>query len=246
MKAIPVIFILAIFSSLGMAQSAVQSSSDLATEKELISIAQQLLDAVASGDKAVWEKYVADDLIYTDENWRILTKKQLIDSLGPLPKGYSGSIRIANVQSRINPDAAVLSYRALEEEYVFGQRISPTYLATDTYFKREGRWQLISSHVTVLPGERKPIAVNPKFYKSIVGEYELTPGIRYSIILESDKLMGQRSGRAKEELLPADENTFFPKGTTRGEKVFVRDASGRVTTMLDRRENNDLVWKRVK
>ena len=245
MKAIPVIFILAFFSSLGMAQSAVQSSSDLATEKELIAIAQQLLDAVASGDKAVWEKYVADDLIYTDENWRILTKKQLIDSLAPLPKGYSGLIRIANVQSRINGDAAVLSYRALEEEYVFGQRISPTYLATDTYLKRAGRWQLITSHVTVLPSERKPIAANPKFYKSIVGEYELTPGIRYSITLESDKLMGQRSGRAKEELLPADENTFFAKGTTRGEKVFVRDANGRATTMLDRRENNDLVWKRV-
>lgn len=126
MRAIPVVFILAIFSSLGLAQSAIQSSSDLTTEKELIGIAQQLLDAVASGDKAVWEKYVAEDLIFTDENWRILTKKQLIDSLAPLPKGYSGSIRIANVQSRINGDAAVLSYRALEEEHVFGQRISPT------------------------------------------------------------------------------------------------------------------------
>lgn len=176
MKAISVIFILSIFSSLGMAQSAVQNSSDSATEKELISIAQQLLDAVASGDKAVWEKYVADDLLYTDENWRILTKKQLIDSLGPLPKGYSGSIRVANVQSRINGDAAVLSYRALEEEYVFGQRISPTYLATDTYFKREGRWQLITSHVTVLPGERKPIAVNPKFYKSISRRIRINSG----------------------------------------------------------------------
>jgi len=47
-------------------------------------------------------------------------------------------------------------------------------------------------------------------------------------------------------LLPADENTFFPKGTVRGEKVFVRDATDRVTHLLDRRENNDLVWKKVK
>jgi uncharacterized protein DUF4440 len=246
MKSISPVLLLLVFYSLGLAQTTVHVSSDSATEQELIRIAQELLDAVASGDKAVWEKHVADDVIYTDENWRILTKKQLLDSLAPLPKGYSGSIRVTNAQSRIHGDSAVLSYRALEEEYIFGQRISPIYLVTDTYFKRNGRWQMIASHVTVLPSERKPIAVNPKTYKTIVGEYELTQGVTYTITLEDNKLMGQRTGRAKEELLPADENTFFPKGTKRGEKVFVRDASGRTTHMLDRRENNDLVWKKVK
>jgi len=58
--------------------------------------------------------------------------------------------------------------------------------------------------------------------------------------------LGQRTGRDKQELLPADVNTYFVKGTIRGEKVFVRDAGGHVTVMLDRRENNDLVWKRIK
>jgi hypothetical protein len=246
MKSMAVVLAVLIFSSLGMAQTTTQNSSAPATEQEIIRIAQELYDAIPVGDKAVWEKYVADDVIYTDENWRSLTKKDLVDSLAPLPKGYSGSIRMANVQSRINGDAAVLSYRALEEEYVFGQRLSPTYLVTDTYFKRNGRWQMVASHVIVLPGERQPVAINPQTVKSIVGQYELAPGISYIITLEGDKLMGQRTGRAKEELLPADENTFFPKGTIRGEKVFVRDAGGRVTEMLDRRENNDLVWKKTK
>lgn len=246
MKSISFLLLLSVFSSSGIAQTIAQNISDSATEKELIRIAQELLDAVASGDKAVWEKYVADDVIYTDENWRILTKKQLLDSLAPLPKGYSGSIRIANVQARINGDSAVLSYRALEEEYVFGQKISPVYLVTDTYFKRNGRWQMIASHIVVLPSERRPLTVDPKIYESIVGQYELTQGVTYTITLEGNKLMGQRSGRAQEELLPAGENTYFSKGTVRGEKVFVRDASGRVTQMLDRRENNDLVWKKVK
>ncbi len=90
------------------------------------------------------------------------------------------------------------------------------------------------------------MALDPKSYESIVGEYELTQGVTYKVSLEDNKLMGQRTGRTKEELLPADENTFYPKGTIRGEKVFVRAARGRVTHMLDRRENNDLVWKKVK
>jgi hypothetical protein len=235
-----------ILSLSAFAQTTVQSPAELATEKELVRMAQELYDAIAVGNKAPWEKYVADDLIYTDENWQILTKKELVDGLRPLPKGYSGSIRIANVQSRINDDAAVLSYRALEEEFIFGQKLAPTYLVTDTYFKRNGHWQMVASHVIVIPSERTPVAVSPEAYKSIAGQYELTTGVIYSITIEGTKLMGQRTGRDKEELLPADVSTFFRKGTIRGEKVFVRDASGRVTAMLDRRENNDLSWKKIK
>jgi hypothetical protein len=39
---------------------------------------------------------------------------------------------------------------------------------------------------------------------------------------------------------------FYRKGSWHGEKVFERDAQGRVVAMLDRRENNDLVWKKIK
>lgn len=49
-----------------IAQAAGQTASDAETEKELTRIAQELMDAVARGDKAVWEKHVADDVIYTD------------------------------------------------------------------------------------------------------------------------------------------------------------------------------------
>jgi hypothetical protein len=234
-----------VFGASVSAQTTVKSSADVATENELVRIAQELFDAVAVG-KDPWQKYLADDIIYTDENWNILTKKELVDGLSPLPKGYSGKIWMTNVQSRINGDAAVLSYRLLEEEYVFGQKLAPTYLATDTYFKRNGRWQLLASHVIVMPSERKSVTIDPKLYQTIVGEYELTQGVNYTIALEGEKLIGQRTGRAKEELLPADDNTFFRKGTIRGEKVFARDASGRVTAMLDRRENNDLTWKKIK
>lgn len=245
MKVITLTLVLLVFSSSVAAQSKLPESAS-ADEKELVRIAQELFDAIAIGNKAVWEKYVATDVIYTDENWRILTKKDLVDSLAPLPKGYSGSIRMANVQSRINGDAAVLSYRALEEETIFGQKLTPIYLVTDTYFKRNGQWQMVASHISVLPSERKSVSINPKSLEKIVGEYELSPGSTYAIILEGNKLIGQRSGRPKEELLAADEHTFFPKGSVRGEKVFVEDASGRTVRMLDRRENNDLVWKKVK
>lgn len=246
MKALSSVLLLLIFMFSVFTQTDAQTRADQATEKELVRIAQELYDAIPIGNKAPWEKYVADDVIYTDENWQILTKKDLLEGLRPLPKGYSGTIRMANVQSRINGDAAVLSYRALEEEYVFGQKLAPVYLVTDTYFKRNGRWQMIASHAIVAPSERKAITLSPETYKEVAGEYELTPGVTYTVTVEGAKLMGQRSGRDKEELLPSDRNTFFRKGTVRGEKVFVRDSGGHVIAMLDRRENNDLSWKRIK
>ena len=246
MKSASAILLFLSFCFVASAQTPSPNKSDAATEKELVAIAQELYDAIAVGNKAPWEKYLADDMIYTDENWQILTKKDLVEGLRPLPKGYSGSIRIANIQSRVNGDAAVLSYRALEAETIFGQKLTPTYLVTDTYFKRNGRWQMIASHVIVMPSERKAMAIRPELYNSIVGQYELTPGVTYTITREDGKLIGQRTDRAKEELLAADNNTFFRKGTIRGEKVFVRDARGRVIQMLDRREHNDLAWKKIK
>ncbi len=230
---------------LNVAVCPAQESSDADTEKQIVHIIQSLMDAVAAGDKAVWEKHVADDVIYTDETWNVLTKKDLVESLAPLPKGYSGSIKVANVKSRINRDAAIISWQALEEETVFGQRLAPIYLVTDTYFKRNGQWMLVAEQITVRPSERQSVKVDPKVYDALRGEYKLTEGVTYKITIEDGKLMGQRTGRDKQELLPADVNTYFIKGTIRGEKVFIRDAAGRVVEMRDRRENNDLVWKKI-
>ena len=39
-------------------------------------------------------------------------------------------------------------------------------------------------------------------------------------------------------------DTFYRKGIWRGEKVFERNAQGEVVKLLDRRENNDIVWKK--
>jgi hypothetical protein len=47
-------------------------------------------------------------------------------------------------------------------------------------------------------------------------------------------------------LLPLAVDVLYRKGVWRGEKVFERDAQGKIIRLLDRRDNNDLVWKKVK
>jgi Na+-translocating ferredoxin:NAD+ oxidoreductase RnfG subunit len=250
MKSVWLILFLLLASSLLIAgqinSQQAPTASAAQTEKELKRITQELLDAVAPANKAVWDRYLAHTCLYTDENGRTLTKAQLLEELRPLPAGYKGTIQLVEAQVRDYGDTAVITHRDIEHEEVFGQKITTEYHITDTYLHRDGRWQMIASHVQVIPSERKSVTLDAKIYDAFVGQYQLAPGAVYSITREGNGLMGQRNGRAKEELLPANENTFFRKGSVRGEKIFVKDEKGRVMQMIDRRDNNDIVWKKVK
>src|SRR5262249_54844289 len=174
----------------------------------------------------------------------VLSKAQLLEDFSPLPKGFSGTIKVTEPQVRQHGDVAVLMHRNIENEDIFGQKIISTYVTTDTYLRRDGAWQLIASHVAILPSELKPVKADPKTFDAFVGTYELGEGVSYTLTREGDKLFGQRAGRGKEELLPAGTDTFFVPGRPRGVKIFARAADGKGTEIVDRRDNNDLIWKR--
>src|SRR6266853_4947167 len=115
------------------------------TESELVGRTQQLYDAVVPGYQAPWKKYFADDCIFADEKGRTLDKTKLIADITPMPAGYSGTIKIANVQSRIIGNTAVLSYDLSETETIFGQELHARYHTTDTWLQRDGAWKIIAS-----------------------------------------------------------------------------------------------------
>lgn len=223
-----------------------QKSNEVVVEK-LKQRTQELLDAVATGDKALWQKYLADGSLYTDEEGNVLTKDELINGLHPLPKGYVGSIKIGKTESLVQENVVVLTHLDHEVLELYGQKLLTNFQTTSIWAKQsDGDWKLVSTQVIAIPNERKPAKIDLKKLDSYLGEYELTPQIVYTITREGDKLFGQRTGRVKEELLPLCDDIFYKKGVWRGEKVFERDAKGKVVKMLDRRENNDLVWKKVK
>src|SRR6476646_11609857 len=71
---------------------------------QLKSNTQQMYDAVVSGNKEPWQKYFADDCIFADEKGRLFNKSQLVADITPLPTGYGGVIKIADLQSRVVGD----------------------------------------------------------------------------------------------------------------------------------------------
>jgi hypothetical protein len=214
------------------------------TQDKLVHRTQELYDAVVPGNQAPWKKYFADDCIFSDEKGRTLDKPKLIADITRLPTGYSGAIKIVNAQSRIIGNTAILSYDADESETIFGQKLKARYHITDTWLQRNGNWQIIASQAHRYyedPGVGK---ANPKKFADYIGTYELAPGQTRSVIAEGDRLFVERSGK-KEQLLPETSEIFFRKGVE-GRILFRYAATGKVDVLIDRRNNEDVAWRKTK
>jgi Domain of unknown function (DUF4440)/Domain of unknown function (DUF3471) len=210
------------------------------TQDELVRRTQELYDAIVPGNQAPWKKYFADDCIFSDEKGRTLDKTKLIADITPMPAGYSGTIKLDNVQSRIIGNTAILSYDADETEIIFGQNLTARYHVTDTWLQRNSDWQIIASQAHRYYEDPAVGKADPRKFADYIGTYELAPSQTRSVTAEGDKLFVERKGK-KEQLFPETSDLFFRKGVE-GRIFFHYDANGKVDTLIDRRNNEDVVW----
>ncbi len=214
------------------------------TEDELVRRTQELFDAAASGDRKPWEKYFAPDSMYFDEKGRSMNKQALVDDQSPLPPGYSGSIKLVRRQSRILGDTAILSYDLDETETVFGQNMKARYHGTDTWVRRNGQWQILAGQMLRYYEDPAPGRSDLRRSADYVGAYQLAPGTTLTVSVEGGNLFSQRAGRAKTLLIPEAGDIFFRK-SVEGRFVFRRDDRGQVDAIIDRRNNEDILWKKT-
>jgi hypothetical protein len=213
------------------------------TQEELISRTQELFDAVVPGNQEPWKKYFADDCIFADEKGRTLNKAQLVADIRPLPKGYSGTIKVAKAQSVIHGDAATLSYGLDENETIFGQKLTARYHVTDTWLRRNGVWQIVSSQAMRHYEDPAVGRVDLKKFVDFSGTYELAAGQTRRVFSEGENLYVERNGK-REQLFPEGCEIFFRKGIE-GRILFRYADNGKVDALIDRRNNEDVVWHRL-
>src|SRR6266481_6129867 len=214
------------------------------TQEELVCRTQELYDAVVSGNQEPWKKYFADDCIFADEKGRVFDKSKLVADITPLPAGYSGTIKIENAQSRIIGNTAILSYDADETETIFGQNLKARYHVTDTWLQRNGNWQIIASQAHRYYEDPALGKADPKKFPDYIGTYELASGQTRSVFSEGDKLFVERKGK-KEQLLPETSELFFRKDVE-GRILFRYSTNGKVDALIDRRNNEDVIWRKMK
>lgn len=215
------------------------------TQQELVRRTQELLDAVVPGNQEPWKKYYAEDASYFDEKGRAMDKAALVKDISPMPVGYSGSIKVVNAKSRILGDTAILTYDLDESETVFGQELKARYHGTDTWIRRNGEWQIVASQMLRYYEDPAPGNLDRSKIKSYLGTYQLAPGTIRDVTFDGKNMLMQRTGRAKETLIPEASDIFFRKGVE-GRILFRGGVTGEPDLLIDRRNNEDIVWRRVK
>jgi Domain of unknown function (DUF4440) len=214
------------------------------TQEELVRNSQELFDAVAEGNQAPFKKYYADDVLFSDEKGRNMDKAALVKDITPLPPGYSGTIKVVSPQSRIVGNTAVLSYDLDETETVFGQKLTARYHEIDTWMYRQGKWQIIAAQVHRYYEDPAPGKADLTRFPGYVGTYQLSPERVLTITSENGRLYEQRKGQDREELIPEASDIFFRKGVE-GRTLFGVGDDGKAATLIDRRNNEDIIWKKM-
>lgn len=235
----------AAISASSLPAPAAQPEGPAISETELLHRTQQLYDAVSSGDATPWKTYYADDAQVYDEKGRTMDKKALVADVEPLPKGYTGILKVVHPHSIIAPGVAIMAYDCDETETIFGQELHARYHSVDTWLYRNGSWQIAASQTMRYYEDPALGTTDPKHLIDFVGSYELSPGNVRNTTLEGGALFLQRGTGAKVKLLPEFGDLFFRTGVE-GRVLFHRDSSGKVDALYDRRNNEDVIWKRVR
>jgi Domain of unknown function (DUF4440) len=217
-------------------------ASDVSTS--LRALDQKLLDAVGVGGVALWQETLAPEAVYVDENGVTIDRAEFLKQLQPFPAGVSGHLQIQSFQAQTFGNTATVVHQDDEEENFHGQTLHAQYLTTETWQQRDGRWQLLLVHVTAVPRTPKPIRLSTSELSAYQGRYTAGAGLFYSVSLNGDQLEGGRVGRPASRLEAEVRDVFFIEGQPRSRKIFIRDTSGEVTAFIDRREGQDLLWKR--
>jgi hypothetical protein len=238
------LFLAVSFTILELAAAQSAGPDNTITQEELVRRTQELFDAVVPGNPESWKKYFADDCIFADEKGRNLNKAALVADITPMPSGYSGTIKIAKVQSIIHGDTAILSYDLDETETVFGQNLTARYHSTDTWLRRNSTWQIAASQAMRYYEDPAAGKADAKKFADFVGTYELAPGQTRTVSIEGEKLYVERRGK-RDQLLPEASDIFFRKGVE-GRALFRYADTGKVDALIDRRNNEDIIWRKTK
>ena len=117
------------------------------------------LDAYEQHDEKAMTEIVADDFTITFPNGSMQTKASILASL-KRPGGLARPVmkfHTEDVQARVYGDTVILIGRVVTEYQRDGQVLSKEQQRyTDTYVKRNGRWQVVASHLSNDTPPKKP------------------------------------------------------------------------------------------
>ena len=223
------------------------ATSALADDRAVITHQrQEMSDALIGGDAAVWDKYVDPGFIFAEEDDSTKGKAEALKEVRPLPKGLGGTIHVELLSYHEEGDIAVALFRQVETENYYAQTIHANYLTLTTWRKRAGGWKEIAEQALAEKTDPPAIALPAAQLAQYAGTYKLKGSeATYTVAVADGALSATRNGRKPVVWNAEASDVFFAKGDNRIRDIFQRDATGRITGFVERRESWDIVWEKT-
>jgi len=111
--------------------------------------------------------------------------------------------------------------------------------------RRGGKWQIVAGQVLRYYEDPAAGKADTSKFPSYLGTYRLGPERTMTVTAEGGHLYAARNGSPREELIPEASDIFFRKGVE-GRTLFGHSDDGKVISLIDRRNNEDVVWTKAK
>jgi ketosteroid isomerase-like protein len=232
---------LVLFALLAMS-SLCHATDDDATKLKQLS--QEFSDASASGDAKALDRMLDDRVIFMDESGGIGSKKDIVASATPPPKGTSNVLVQSDWKLELHGNVAVTSFTDNAAFHVSDQVMHAKFRSTEVWLKEGSDWKMISSQTLALPEAPPAIQLPVTELDEYAGNYAV--GSNTVKIVREGNALSSSTNNAKPQPLEVEiRDVLFTPSLPRIRRIFERDASGRIIGFLSRREGHDIRWKRV-
>jgi ketosteroid isomerase-like protein len=203
---------------------------------------QAFSDASAAGDGKTLGEYVDEHVIFMNETGEIASKQDLAQSTPP-PAGVVNKLVQSDVRIEMHGDTAVTSFTDNLTQHANGAVRTASFLSTEVWQKKHGRWLMISSQTMTKPKEPDAITLKADELDDYAGTYAAN-GVTVKIDRKDSALTSSTNGAEATKLEIEARDVAFTPGQPRLRRVFVRDG-GKVTGFLSIRESGDVFFKRM-
>lgn len=148
MRRVPVAFALLAIALGASAQGAKPS----ATQQQLTSSLTEFLDAAGRSDRAVFDRFFADDVIYTRSAGVTVNKAEIMKNIDRRDSsGGKNTFSADDVTVHDYGTTAIVNFRLTAKMEKDGKTETSHYRNTATFLKRNNGWQVVAWQSTKVP-----------------------------------------------------------------------------------------------
>lgn len=128
------------------------------TADQLTTLLHEFLEGASKNDNSVYDRFFADDLVYTRSVGVTITKADILKSLDepPPPDAPKTAYDADNITVHAYGNMAILNFRLIQHmANKDGSSETNYYRNTGTFLKRNGRWQVVAWQATRVPQKDK-------------------------------------------------------------------------------------------